>query len=120
MRRIAMAMAVLAGPVASADPPGPEVQQALDEHHLSRALAPDAKLHGFLFAKPECARFAKPQTLAAKDRDAFDACVDQATPRIDDGRLAIVVDADTRAYSLWFDVRVKGGKVTELVGADAK
>jgi hypothetical protein len=120
MRRIAMVMAVLLGRLASADAPGPDVQQALDEHHVSHALAADAKLHGLLFATSECARFQTPQTLAAKDRDAFDACVDHASPRIDHDRLAIVVSSDaSRSYAVWLEVRVKGGKVVELVGADA-
>lgn len=116
--RISVVAAILVGRVASAQTP-PELQQALDEHHLSHVLAPDAKLHGLLFATPECARFQAPQKLVAKDRDAFDACIDQASPRIEHDRLAIVVASDAgRSYAVWLEPRIKSGKVVELAGAD--
>ncbi|MEO8552979.1 MAG: hypothetical protein ABI678_23565 [Kofleriaceae bacterium] len=120
MRQIVLMAAILVARTASADAPPPDVQHAIDEHHLSHVLAADAKLHGFLFAAPECARFQKAQTLAAKDRDAFDACIDRASPRVDHDRIAIAISSDAgRDYAVWFDVRVKGDKIVELVGADA-
>lgn len=119
MRSIVVVASILVARMASAEPLPPEFQQALDDHHFSEVLAPEVKIHGFLFAKPECARFTKPQKLAAKDRDAFDACIDGAQPRFLDNRMAVVIDADARGYAVWLEVKIKDGKIVELVGADA-